>query len=62
MPYDFDGKVLNPFGIEIDLPHWVFVRLKKPHLLERNRPTGKMGLRARIFELMDLWDGPELRD
>ena len=30
---DFDGKVLNPSGVEIDLPFWVFRRLKKLHLL-----------------------------
>ena len=32
---EFDGKILNPFGVEIDLPFWVFKRLKKLHLLER---------------------------
>ena len=30
---EFDGKILNPHGIEIDLPFWVFKRLKKLHLL-----------------------------
>jgi len=47
--YGFEGKVLNPFGVDIDLPLWVFERLKKPHLLERDRPTGKMRMRARVF-------------
>jgi hypothetical protein len=28
LSYKFEGKVLNPFGIEIDLPFWVFKRLK----------------------------------
>jgi hypothetical protein len=61
LSYDFDGKVLNPFGVEIDLPHWVFVRLKKLHLLERDRPTGKIRLRERVLDLMDLWEGPDFR-
>jgi hypothetical protein len=26
---EFDGKVLNPYGVEIDLPFWVFKRLKR---------------------------------
>ena len=39
LPEDFDGKVLNPSGVEIDLPFWVFKRLKKLHLLERDRET-----------------------
>jgi hypothetical protein len=38
---DFDGKVLNPSGVEIDLPFWVFKQLKKLHLLERDSETGK---------------------
>ena len=48
-------------GIDIDLPFWVFERLKKLHLLERDRPTGKMRIRAQVFGLMDLWDGPDFR-
>ncbi len=59
--YQFEGKVLNPFGVDIDLPLWVFKRLKKLHLLERDRPTGKMRIRAQVFGLMDLWDGPDFR-
>jgi hypothetical protein len=31
------------------------------HLLERDRPTGKMGIRVRVFGLMALWDGPDFR-
>jgi len=54
---DFEGKVLNPSGIDIDLPLWVFKRLKRLHLLERDRPMGKMRIRKRIFGLMALWDG-----
>jgi hypothetical protein len=40
LPDEFDGKVLNPNGIEIDLPYWVFKRLKKLHMLESDRETG----------------------
>ncbi len=42
---DFDGKVINPHGVEIDLPFWVFKRLKKLHLLERDGRTGKRRIR-----------------
>jgi hypothetical protein len=58
---DFDGTVLNPFGAEIDLPFWVFKRLKKLHLLERDRETGKRRICERVFGLMELWDGPDFR-
>ncbi len=58
---DFDGKVLNPYGIEIDLPYWVFKRLKKLHLLERDRETGKRQIQERVFGRMALWDGPDFR-
>ena len=61
LSYDFDGKVLNPYGVEIDLPFWVFKRLKKLHLLERDHETGKRRICERVFELMDLWDGPDFR-
>jgi hypothetical protein len=37
----FDGKVLNPFGVEIDLPFWVFKRLKKLSVSAGYRATGK---------------------
>jgi hypothetical protein len=46
---EFDGRVLNPNGIEIDLPYWAFKRLKKLHLLERDRETGKRRIQARVF-------------
>jgi hypothetical protein len=26
LPDEFDGRVLNPDGVEIDLPYWVFKR------------------------------------
>ena len=58
---EFDGKILNPHGVEIDLPFWVFKRLKKLHLLERDAATGMRRIQARIFGLMDLWDGPDFR-
>jgi hypothetical protein len=38
---DFDGKVLNPNGVEIDPPFWAFKRLKKLHSLKRDGATGK---------------------
>jgi hypothetical protein len=53
--------VLNPFGIEVDLPFWVFKRLEKLHLLERDHPTGMMRVKSRVFGLMPLWDGPDFR-
>ena len=58
---EFDGKILNPHGIEIDLPFWVFKRLKKMHLLERDPATGMRRLPEHVFGLMDLWDGPDFR-
>src|SRR5512136_1450600 len=58
---EFDGKILNPYGVEIDLPFWVFKRLKKLHLLERDPATGMRRIQARIFGLMDLWEGPDFR-
>jgi hypothetical protein len=61
LSYDFDGKVLNPYGVEIDLPFWVFKRLKKLHLLERERESGKRRISGRIFGLMALWEGPDFR-
>jgi hypothetical protein len=51
---DFDGTVLNPYGVEIDLPFWVFKQLKKLHLLERDRETGKRRICERVFGLMEL--------
>ena len=56
-----DGRVLNPFGVEIDFPFWAFKRLKKSHLLERDRETGKRRICARVFGLMEIWEGPEFR-
>ena len=61
MSYDFDGMVLNPYGVEIDLPFWVFKRLKKLHLLERDPAGGMRRIQARVFGLMDLWEGPDFR-
>jgi len=58
---EFDGKVLNPDGVEIDLPFWVFKRLKKLHLLERDPSTGMRRIQARVFGLMPFWDGPDFR-
>jgi len=58
---EFDGKILNPYGVEIDLPFWVFKRLKKLHLLDRDPGTGMRRIQERVFGLMDLWDGPDFR-
>jgi hypothetical protein len=58
---EFEGKVLNPSGIEINLPFWVFKRLKKMHLLEHDHSTGMMRIKAYVFGLMPLWDGPDFR-
>ena len=58
---EFDGRVLNPSGVEIDLPFWAFKRLKKLHLLERDPETGKRRICARVFGLMEIWEGPEFR-
>jgi hypothetical protein len=58
---DFDGKVLNPSGIEIDLPFRVFKRLKRLHLLERDPATGMRRIQERVFGLMALWEGPDFR-
>lgn len=44
---EFDGRVLNPSGVEIDLPFWAFKRLKKLHLLERD-PENVEFARARL--------------
>ena len=58
---EFDGRVLNPFGVEIDLPFWAFRRLKKLHLLERDRETGRRRICADVCGLMEIWEGPEFR-
>jgi hypothetical protein len=58
---EFDGRVLKPSGGEIDLPFWAFKRLKKLHLLERDPETGKRRISARVFGLMEIWEGPEFR-
>jgi hypothetical protein len=59
--HDFDGKVLNPNGVEIDLPFWVFKRLKKLHLLKRDRETGLRKIEKCVYGMMDLWKGPDFR-
>ena len=61
MSDEFDGKVLNPDGVEIDLPFWVFKRLKKLQLLERDSATGRRRIKACVFGLMDICDGPDFR-
>jgi hypothetical protein len=54
-------RVLNPSGVEIDLPFWAFKRLKKLHLLERDKETGKQRICARVFGLMEIWEAPEFK-
>jgi hypothetical protein len=61
LSYNFDGKVLNPNSVEIDLPFQVFKRLNKLHLLERDRKTGMRRIDRCLFGLMDLWKGVDFR-
>jgi hypothetical protein len=58
---EFDAKILNPYGVEIDLPFWVLKRLKKMRLLERDPATGMRRIQEHVFGMMDLWDGPDFR-
>jgi hypothetical protein len=37
---EFDIKIRNPRGFESGLPFWVFKRLKKLRLLDRDPATG----------------------
>jgi hypothetical protein len=57
----FDGRIINPNGIEIALPFWVFKRLKRMRLLERDHETGTRRISGRIFGLMALWEGADYR-
>ena len=61
MSEEFDGRILNPKGVVIDLPYWVFKRLKRLKLLERDRETGMRRIRSDVFGVMDLWEGPDFR-
>jgi hypothetical protein len=58
---EFDIRVLTPDSAEIELPFQVFTCLKKLHLLERDRTTGKRRIQARVFGLMALWNGPDFK-
>jgi len=58
---EFDVRLLNPFGAEVDIPFWAFKRLKKLHLLERDKETGKQRICARVFGLMEIWEAPGFR-
>jgi hypothetical protein len=51
--------VLNPWRLEIHLPFWVFKRLKKLHLIERDRATGRRKICASAIGLMEIWEAPE---
>jgi hypothetical protein len=46
----FDIRVLTPNGVEIELPFQVFKQLKKLHLLERDRITGKRKIKKQALE------------
>ncbi len=56
MSDEFDGRVLNPNGIEIELPFQVFKQLKKLHLLERDRITGKRRIKKQALEGVNAGD------
>lgn len=60
-PEEFYARVLNPSGVEIRIPYWVFKRLQKLHLLERDKETGRRKICAAVLGLMEIWDGPEFR-
>jgi hypothetical protein len=47
---DFDGRVLNPLGVEVDLPFRAFKWLKKLHLLERDRESESLVTHTRFCE------------
>jgi hypothetical protein len=61
MGEEFSVRILNPLGLEIELPFWAFKRLKNLHLLERDKKTGKRRICARVFGLMEIWEEPEFR-
>ena len=54
-------RVLNPFGVEIDLHFWAFRRLKRLHLLKRDRGTGRRRICADVFGLMEIWETGDTR-
>jgi hypothetical protein len=47
---EFDIRVLTPNDDEIDLPFQVFKQLKKLHLLERDRITGKRKIKKQALD------------
>jgi hypothetical protein len=47
---EFNINVLTPDGVEIELPFQVFKQLKKLHLLERDRITGKRKIKKQAME------------
>jgi len=53
---EFDIRVLTPDGTEIELPFQVFKQLKKLHLLERDRITGKRRIKKQALEGMNAGD------
>jgi hypothetical protein len=55
----FDGRVLNPSGMEIRIPYWAYRRLKKLHLLERDLDSGRRRISPDVYGLMEIWEAPE---
>jgi hypothetical protein len=53
---EFNISVLTPDGVEIELPFQVFKQLKKLHLHERDRITGKRRIKKQAFEAAIIWD------
>jgi hypothetical protein len=47
---EFNISVLTADGVEIELPFQVFKQLKKLHLLERDRITGKRRIKKQAME------------
>ena len=47
-----DGGILNPHGVQIDIPFWVFKRLKKLRLLEHNPEAGKARICGSVFGVL----------
>jgi hypothetical protein len=50
LPDECDIRVFTPNGVEIELPFRVFKQLKKLHLLERDRITGKRRIKKKPYK------------
>jgi len=58
---EYPGVMLNPHGKLIDAPFWVFARLEKLNLLERDRQSGIFRIQKVAIPLMEIFDGPDFR-